>query len=43
MLNHPEDIALFNAGDDAVLVDRFFDDELLFTGGAREYRRASSS
>jgi ketosteroid isomerase-like protein len=30
--------ALFNTGDDAALVERFFDDGVVFSGGEREYR-----
>src|SRR5205085_1006188 len=30
--------ALFNTGDDAALVERFFDDDVIFSGGSREYR-----
>ena len=32
--------ALFNTGDDDALVDTFFDDDVLFSGGEREYRGA---
>lgn len=38
MLNYNDYVAVFNTGDDAALVDRFFDDEVLFTGGTRDYR-----
>jgi hypothetical protein len=38
MFNYDEYIALFNTGNDTALVDRFFDDDILFTGGTREYR-----
>jgi SnoaL-like domain len=38
MLNYDEYEALFNTGNDAALVERFFADDVLFTGGAREYR-----
>ena len=38
MLNYDDYIALFNSGDDAALVERFFDDDILFTGGSREMR-----
>lgn len=38
MLNYDDYIAVFNSGDDAALVQRFFADDVLFTGGARDYR-----
>jgi hypothetical protein len=38
MLNYNEYEALFNTGDDAALIARFFDADIVFTGGAREYR-----
>jgi ketosteroid isomerase-like protein len=38
MLNYDEYSALFNTGDDAALVERYFDDDVAFTGGQREYR-----
>jgi ketosteroid isomerase-like protein len=38
MLNYNDYIAVFNTGDDAALVDRFFADDVLFTGGARDYQ-----
>jgi ketosteroid isomerase-like protein len=38
MLNYDDYIALFNTGDDAALVARFFDDDIVFTGGTREMR-----
>ncbi len=38
MLNYNDYIAVFNTGDDAALIERFFDDDVLFTGGARDYR-----
>jgi ketosteroid isomerase-like protein len=31
-------VACFNTGDDAALVDRFFCDDVIFTGGTREHR-----
>ena len=37
MLNYDEYIALFNTGDDAALVERFFADDLVFTGGSGAY------
>jgi ketosteroid isomerase-like protein len=38
VLNYNEYEALFNTGDDAALIERFFDDDVVFTGGARDYR-----
>jgi ketosteroid isomerase-like protein len=38
VLNYNEYEALFNTGNDAALVERFFDDDVVFTGGARDYR-----
>jgi ketosteroid isomerase-like protein len=38
MLNYEEYEALFNTGNDAALIEKFFDDDIVFTGGAREYR-----
>lgn len=38
MLNYNDYVALFNTGDDAALVERFFDDEVVFSGGTRDYR-----
>jgi ketosteroid isomerase-like protein len=38
MLNYNEYEALFNTGDDATLVQRYFDDHVIFSGGSREYR-----
>jgi len=38
MLNYGEYEALFNTGDDDALVARYFADDVLFAGGAREYR-----
>ena len=37
MLNYKAYEALFNTGDDAALVASYFDDDVVFTGGAREY------
>jgi hypothetical protein len=37
MLNYDDYIALFNTGDDAALIERFFADDLVFSGGSREY------
>jgi hypothetical protein len=36
-MNYDDYIAVFNTGDDAALVDRFFADEVVFTGGTREH------
>jgi ketosteroid isomerase-like protein len=38
MLNYDDYIALFNTGDDAALIEKFFADDLVFSGGSREYR-----
>src|ERR1700722_15179522 len=38
MLNYTDYENLFNTGDDAALVARYFDDDVIFTGGAREYQ-----
>jgi ketosteroid isomerase-like protein len=38
VFNYNEYEALFNTGDDAALIARFFDDDVVFTGGTREYR-----
>jgi ketosteroid isomerase-like protein len=38
MLNYDQYEALFNTGDDAALVERYFADDVLFTGGTREHR-----
>lgn len=38
MVNYDEYIALFNTGDDAALIERFFDDDVVFSGGSRDYR-----
>jgi hypothetical protein len=35
MLDYDAYVALFNTGDDAALVDRFFHDDIVFTGGTR--------
>jgi ketosteroid isomerase-like protein len=37
MMNYTEYEQLFNTGDDAQLVARYFHDDVVFTGGAREY------
>ncbi len=38
MLNYNEYEALFNSGDDTALIAKFFDDDVAFSGGARDYR-----
>jgi ketosteroid isomerase-like protein len=38
MLDYRQYEAVFNTGDDAALVERFFDDRIVFTGGSREHR-----
>jgi ketosteroid isomerase-like protein len=38
MLDYKEYERVFNTGDDALLVERFFDDSVTFTGGTREHR-----
>jgi len=38
MFRYEDYTALFNTGDDAALVGRFFADDVVFTGGAREHR-----
>jgi len=38
MLNYDDYIALFNTGDDAALVERFFAADVVFTGGTRDHR-----
>jgi SnoaL-like domain len=37
MLNYDDYIALFNKGDDAALIERFFAEDLRFSGGSRDY------
>lgn len=37
-MDYADYIALFNTGDDPALVERFFDDDVIFTGGARRHR-----
>jgi hypothetical protein len=37
-MNYDDYVALFNTGDDAALVERFFCDDVVFTGGTRDYR-----
>ncbi len=36
-MNYDNYIALFNTGDDAALVETYFADDLVFSGGSREY------
>jgi len=38
VLNYDDYIAVFNTGDDAALVARFFADDVVFSGGTRDYR-----
>jgi SnoaL-like domain len=38
MLNYDDYIAVFNSGDDAALLERFYAPEVVFTGGSREYQ-----
>ena len=38
MLNYDDYIAVFNSGDDAALLERFFAEDVVFTGGNRDYR-----
>jgi ketosteroid isomerase-like protein len=38
MIDYAEYEALFNTGDDAALVERFFADDLVFSGGSRDHR-----
>ncbi len=38
MLNYDDYMTLFNTGDDAALVERFFADEVVFSGGSRDYQ-----
>jgi ketosteroid isomerase-like protein len=37
VLNYEEYETLFNTGNDAALIEKFFHDDVVFTGGAREY------
>jgi ketosteroid isomerase-like protein len=37
-MNYDHYVSVFNAGDDAALVDQFFADDVVFSGGTREYR-----
>jgi ketosteroid isomerase-like protein len=36
-MNYPDYVELFNTGDDAALVERYFHDEIVFTGGTRSH------
>jgi SnoaL-like domain len=38
MLNYDDYIALFNTGDDAALIERFFADNVVFSGGSRDHQ-----
>jgi ketosteroid isomerase-like protein len=38
VFNYDDYVALFNTGDDAALVERFFADEVAFSGGTRDYK-----
>jgi ketosteroid isomerase-like protein len=38
VLNYNKYEALFNSGDDAALVATYFDDDVIFSGGSRDYR-----
>ncbi|MGC1460303.1 MAG: nuclear transport factor 2 family protein [Steroidobacteraceae bacterium] len=38
MLNYDDYIAVFNSGDDAALLERFFAADVVFTGGSRDYQ-----
>ncbi len=38
MLNYDDYIAVFNSGDDAALMERFYADDVVFSGGTRDYR-----
>lgn len=38
MLNYADYERVFNSGDDEALIERFFADDLVFTGGTREHR-----
>jgi hypothetical protein len=41
-VNFADYIAVFNTGDDTALVNRFFADDVVFTGGTREHRGKAS-
>jgi hypothetical protein len=38
MLNYDDYIAVFNTGDDAALLERFYAEDVAFTGGTRDYQ-----
>ncbi len=38
MFNYDDYIAVFNTGDDAALIERFFADDVVFSGGTRDHR-----
>jgi SnoaL-like domain len=38
MLNYDDYIRVFNTGDDALLLERFFDENVTFSGGSRTYQ-----
>jgi ketosteroid isomerase-like protein len=38
VFNYDDYVSLFNTGDDAALVDRYFADDVAFSGGSRDYR-----
>jgi hypothetical protein len=38
MLNYDDYVAVFNTGDDATLLERFFADDVRFSGGTRDYQ-----
>jgi hypothetical protein len=38
MLDYDDYIAQFNTGDDAALIERFFADDVVFSGGSRDYQ-----
>ena len=42
MFEYPNYIKLFNTGDDAALVERYFADDIVFSGGSREMRGKSA-
>lgn len=37
-MNYDEYVTLFNSGDDATLVERYYADDVIFSGGNRDYR-----
>ena len=38
MLNYDDYVAVFNTGDDAALIERFFADDVAFSGGTRDHQ-----